>query len=52
MLECKALENSIRLRGVVEEKGEDIRETIVGLFAEYLEEQTEEVAHNIDAIIG
>lgn len=37
-LECKALDNSIRLRGVVEEKGEDIRELISGLFTEYLEE--------------
>lgn len=49
ILECKALQNSIRLHGVVEEK-EDIRKTISSLFAEYLEEQVEDVTHNLDAV--
>lgn len=32
-LECKALENYLRLWGVMEEKGENISEVVAGLFA-------------------
>lgn len=49
-LECKALENCVRLRGVVEEKGEDIVETITGLFAKYLGKRSEDVAANLDSV--
>lgn len=49
-LECKALDNCLRLRGVVEEKGEDIMEAITGLFVDYLGEQSEDVAYNLDTV--
>lgn len=49
-LECKALENSLRLRGVIEEKEGNIGEKITKLIAEYLGEETEEVTYNLDQI--
>lgn len=49
MLECKPLDNCLRLRGVVAEKGEDITETI-GLLAKYLGEQIDVVAFNLDTV--
>lgn len=49
-LECKASDNSLRLRGVIEEKGEDIAEIISGLFAEYLAKLYEEVALNLNSV--
>lgn len=49
-LECKALENYLRLRGVVEEKEENISEVVSALFAEYLEEQPEEISYNLDMV--
>lgn len=38
VLECKALNNCLRFRGVIEEKGEAIMETITDMLAEYLGE--------------
>lgn len=47
-LECKALDNFLRLREVVEEKMENITKKITGLFAEYLGEQLDDVVFNLD----
>lgn len=45
-LECKALDNFLRLRGVVEEKGENVFDVMTAMFVEYLEEKTEEIVYN------
>lgn len=50
VLEHKALDNCLRLRGLIEEKGEDITEIVTGMLAEYLGEQTEGVAFNLDTV--
>lgn len=50
VLECKALESSLRLRGVIEDKGEDIVEVISNLFAEYLGMQCEEITPNLNSV--
>lgn len=47
-LECKALESSLRLRGVVEDTGGNIGELKVIL--EYLGEEPDEVRYNLDQI--
>lgn len=49
-LECKALDSSLRLRGVMEKKRQDVTEKIVGALAEYLGEQTDKVAFNIESV--
>lgn len=49
-LECKALDCFLRFRGVIKEKGENISEKIIGVLADYLEEQVDEVAFNIESI--
>lgn len=49
-LECKALENFLRLRGVVEEKGGNILQVVTALLSDYLEKQPKEISYNLDMV--
>lgn len=50
VLECKALDSFLRFRGVIEEKDENVLEKMSTAIANFIGEQTEEVAFNIDTV--
>lgn len=50
LLECKVMENYLRLRGIPEEEGKNIHEIVVEKIAHYLEEPSEDISFNIETI--
>lgn len=48
-MEFKALDNFIRLRGVMEEKGENIFDVVSSLLSEYLGEQSEDIEPSLES---